>query len=65
MNPAAGVYGTGSLHSLEDMETVRGLNAMSQGAPAALGIGAFAEKTLVHSEQCTKVDPEERPATVG
>ena len=23
MNPAAGVYGTGSLHSLEDMETVR------------------------------------------
>ena len=67
MNPAAGVYGTGSLHSLENMETetVRGLNAMSQGAPAALGIGAFAEKTLVHSGQCTKVDPEERPAAVG
>lgn len=38
---------------------------MSQGAPAALGIGAFAEKTLVHSGQCTKVDPEERPAAVG
>ncbi|OMQ16506.1 S-(hydroxymethyl)mycothiol dehydrogenase [Modestobacter sp. VKM Ac-2676] len=29
---------------------------------AALGIGAFAEKTLVHSGQCTKVDPQ-APAT--
>ena len=48
-----------------ETETVRGLNAMSQGAPAALGIGAFAEKTLVHSGQCTKVDPEARPAAVG
>ncbi|MGI8701754.1 MAG: S-(hydroxymethyl)mycothiol dehydrogenase [Nocardioidaceae bacterium] len=31
---------------------------------AALGIGAFAEKTLVHSGQCTKVD-EAAPATVA
>ena len=31
----------------------------------ALGIGAFAEKTLVHSGQCTKVDPGVRPAAVG
>ena len=31
----------------------------------ALGIGAFAEKTLVHSGQCTKVDPGARPAAVG
>lgn len=30
----------------------------------ALGIGAFAEKTLVHAKQCTKVDPE-APATVA
>jgi S-(hydroxymethyl)mycothiol dehydrogenase len=30
----------------------------------ALGIGAFAEKTLVHAGQCTKVDPE-APATVA
>src|SRR3712207_4524391 len=30
----------------------------------ALGIGAFAEKTLVHSGQCTKVDPE-APATAA
>src|SRR3712207_5531226 len=31
---------------------------------AALGIGAFAEKTLVHSGQCTRVDPE-APATAA
>ena len=31
----------------------------------ALGVGAFAEKTLVHSGQCTKVDPTARPAAVG
>jgi S-(hydroxymethyl)mycothiol dehydrogenase len=31
----------------------------------ALGIGAFAEKTLVHAGQCTKVDPQARPAAVG
>jgi S-(hydroxymethyl)mycothiol dehydrogenase len=31
----------------------------------ALGIGAFAEKTLVHSGQCTKVDPSASPAAVG
>lgn len=38
VNPAAGVYGTGSLHSLENMETetVCGLIAMSQGAPATV-----------------------------
>ncbi|SNS86290.1 S-(hydroxymethyl)mycothiol dehydrogenase [Geodermatophilus saharensis] len=31
---------------------------------AALGIGAFAEKTLVHAGQCTKVDPQ-TPATAA
>ena len=31
----------------------------------ALGIGAFAEKTLVHSGQCTKVDPAAPPASAG
>jgi S-(hydroxymethyl)mycothiol dehydrogenase len=31
----------------------------------ALGIGAFVEKTLVHSGQCTKVDPDADPAVVG
>src|SRR6202034_2927698 len=31
----------------------------------ALGIGAFAEKTLVASGQCTKVNPAIAPATAG
>ena len=31
----------------------------------ALGIGAFVEKTLVHSGQCTKVDPTAPAATAG
>jgi S-(hydroxymethyl)mycothiol dehydrogenase len=31
----------------------------------ALGIGAFADKTLVHELQCTKVDPEADPAVAG
>jgi len=31
----------------------------------ALGIGAFADKTLVHAGQCTKVDPSASPAAVG
>jgi len=34
-------------------------------ARAALGIGAFAEKTLVAAGQCTKVDPAARPEAVG
>ncbi|MDQ1105642.1 S-(hydroxymethyl)mycothiol dehydrogenase [Nocardioides zeae] len=40
---------------------------LSDGTPLspALGIGAFAEKTLVAAGQCTKVDPEARPAAVG
>ena len=31
----------------------------------ALGIGAFAEKTLVAAGQCTKVDPQADPTAVG
>ncbi|HEX5403100.1 MAG TPA: S-(hydroxymethyl)mycothiol dehydrogenase [Pseudonocardiaceae bacterium] len=40
---------------------------LEDGTPLspALGIGAFAEKTLVHSGQCTKVDPSASPAAVG
>jgi S-(hydroxymethyl)mycothiol dehydrogenase len=40
---------------------------LSDGTPLApaLGIGAFAEKTLVASGQCTKVDPSARPEAVG
>ncbi|HET9874480.1 MAG TPA: S-(hydroxymethyl)mycothiol dehydrogenase [Mycobacterium sp.] len=32
---------------------------------AALGIGAFADKTLVHAGQCTRVDPAADPAVAG
>src|ERR1700683_1141059 len=35
------------------------------GLSPALGIGAFAAKTLVASGQCTKVDPAISPATAG
>src|ERR1700742_2117807 len=40
---------------------------LADGTPLspALGIGAFAEKTLVHSGQCTKVDPSVSPAAAG
>ncbi len=31
----------------------------------ALGIGAFADKTLVHAGQCTKVDPSVKPEVAG
>ncbi|MGH3968020.1 MAG: S-(hydroxymethyl)mycothiol dehydrogenase [Mycobacterium sp.] len=31
----------------------------------ALGIGAFADKTLVHQGQCTRVDPAADPAVAG
>lgn len=40
---------------------------LADGTPLspALGIGAFLEKTLVHSGQCTKVDPAAEPAAAG
>jgi S-(hydroxymethyl)mycothiol dehydrogenase len=40
---------------------------LDDGTPLspALGIGAFAEKTLVAAGQCTKVDPLARPEAVG
>ena len=41
--------------------------SLADGTPLspALGIGAFAEKTLVAAGQCTKVDPAARPEAVG
>jgi S-(hydroxymethyl)mycothiol dehydrogenase len=40
---------------------------LADGTPLspALGIGAFAEKTLVHSGQCTKFDPAAPPTAAG
>jgi S-(hydroxymethyl)mycothiol dehydrogenase len=39
--------------------------ASGQPLTPALGIGAFAEKTLVHSGQCTKVNPAAKPEVAG
>jgi S-(hydroxymethyl)mycothiol dehydrogenase len=36
-----------------------------QELSAALGIGAFVEKTLVHAGQCTKVNPAVKPEVAG
>ncbi len=41
------------------------LKETGEALSPALGIGAFAEKTLVHSGQCTKVNPEVDPAAAG
>lgn len=46
------------------MTLADGPDAGAELSPA-LGIGAFAEKTLVAAGQCTPVDPLARPAAVG
>ena len=51
-------------NATQKMTLAEGDGAGTELSPA-LGIGAFAEKTLVAAGQCTKVDPEARPAAVG
>lgn len=52
-------------HNAKQRMTIAdGPDAGTELAPA-LGIGAFAEKTLVAAGQCTRVDPSARPAAVG
>ena len=51
-------------NATQKMTLAEGELAGTELSPA-LGIGAFAEKTLVAAGQCTKVDPEARPAAVG
>ncbi len=51
-------------NATQKMTLAEGDDAGAELSPA-LGIGAFAEKTLVAAGQCTKVDPEARPAAVG
>ncbi|SDS53091.1 S-(hydroxymethyl)mycothiol dehydrogenase [Nocardioides scoriae] len=51
-------------NATQKMTLAEGEDAGTELSPA-LGIGAFAEKTLVAAGQCTKVDPEARPAAVG
>ncbi|TYL44841.1 S-(hydroxymethyl)mycothiol dehydrogenase [Nocardioides sp. BGMRC 2183] len=51
-------------NATQKMTIAEGPDAGVELSPA-LGIGAFAEKTLVAAGQCTKVDPDARPAAVG
>ena len=51
-------------NATQKMTLAEGEMAGTELSPA-LGIGAFAEKTLVAAGQCTKVDPEARAAAVG
>jgi S-(hydroxymethyl)mycothiol dehydrogenase len=51
-------------NATQRMTLAEGPDAGTELSPA-LGIGAFAEKTLVAAGQCTKVDPEARAAAVG
>lgn len=53
-----------SKNATQKMTIADGEGAGTELSPA-LGIGAFAEKTLVAAGQCTKVDPETRPAAAG
>jgi S-(hydroxymethyl)mycothiol dehydrogenase len=51
-------------NATQRMSLADGEGAGTELTPA-LGIGAFAEKTLVAAGQCTKVDPRARPAAAG
>lgn len=51
-------------NATQKMTLADGPDAGKELSPA-LGIGAFAEKTLVAAGQCTKVDSDARPAAVG
>ena len=57
-------YCFATFNATQKMTLAEGDGAGTELSPA-LGIGAFAEKTLVASGQCTKVDPDARPAAVG
>ena len=57
-------YCFNTANATQKMTLAEGELAGTELSPA-LGIGAFAEKTLVAAGQCTKVDPAARPAAVG
>jgi S-(hydroxymethyl)mycothiol dehydrogenase len=57
-------YCFSTFNAAQKMTLAEGDGAGTPLTPA-LGIGAFADKTLVHSGQCTKVDPSADPAAVG
>ncbi len=57
----------GDQHLCFDTHNAAQPMTLEDGTPLspALGIGAFIEKTLVHSGQCTKVDPAASPSAAG
>ena len=57
-------YCFATFNATQKMTLAEGDGTGTELSPA-LGIGAFAEKTLVASGQCTKVDPGARAAAVG
>src|ERR687898_3144501 len=57
-------YCFATFNATQKMTLAEGDLAGTELSPA-LGIGAFAEKTLVAAGQCTKVDPTARAAAVG
>jgi S-(hydroxymethyl)mycothiol dehydrogenase len=57
-------YCFATFNATQKMTLADGPDAGTELSPA-LGIGAFAEKTLVAAGQCTKVDPSARAAAVG
>ncbi len=52
-------------HNAAQSMTLPGTLSGGTALTPALGIGAFAEKTLVHSGQCTKVNPAIAPEVAG
>ena len=57
-------YCFNTFNATQKMTLADGEDAGTELSPA-LGIGAFADKTLVHAGQCTKVDPAASPAAAG
>ncbi|MDR7300859.1 Zn-dependent alcohol dehydrogenase [Haloactinomyces albus] len=56
---------TTSFRSLLGHEATQPMPLDGTPLSPTLGIGAFAERALVHSGQCARVDPTARPAVAG
>ncbi len=52
-------------YCFESKNAAQPMTLDGQPLSPALGIGAFAEKTLVHAKQCVKVDPAAPPEAAG
>jgi S-(hydroxymethyl)mycothiol dehydrogenase len=52
-------------YCFESKNATQPMTLDGQALSPALGIGAFADKTLVHAKQCVKVDPAAPPEAAG